>query len=54
MLAAYNFSGLCTVWHTQTVCQQPSPAHKRKGTEYNYSVIHWLMSHITLSMLPDM
>jgi hypothetical protein len=24
---------------------------KRKGTEYNYSVIHWLMSYIAFTML---
>ena len=51
MLAAYKlpaevFYSLCTVWHTQTVCPQLSPAHKRKNTEYNYSVIHWLMFYI--------
>jgi len=59
MLAAYNlpaevFYSLCTVWHTHTVCQQLSLAHKTKSTEYNYSVIHWLMSYIVFAMLTDL
>ena len=51
MLAAQNlpaqhlYSSL-TVQHTQNVCPQLSSAHKRNGTEYNYSDIHWLMSYI--------
>jgi hypothetical protein len=54
MLAAYNLPGLCTVWHTQTVCPHLSPAHKRKSKEYNYSVIHRLMSYIAFTMLTDL
>jgi len=54
MLAADNLPRLCTVWHIQTVCPQLSPAHKRKSTEYNYSVIHWLMSYTAFTMLADL
>jgi len=33
MLATYNLPGFGIVQHTQTVCPQLSPAHKRKSTE---------------------
>jgi hypothetical protein len=36
------------------VCPQLCPAHKRKSGEYNYSVIHRLMSHIVFTMLDDL
>jgi hypothetical protein len=52
MLAAYNLTGCCTVAHSD--CPQlMRPAHERKSTEYNYSVIHcnyhanWFVTHIT-------
>jgi hypothetical protein len=56
MLAANNFpdevfQGLCTV---QAVCPQMSPAHKRKSTEYNYTVFHWLMYCTVFTMLADL
>jgi hypothetical protein len=54
VLAAYNLTGCCTVRHTQTVCPQLSPAHETKSAEYNYSVIHWLMSYIVITMLTDL
>jgi len=59
MLAAYNllaevFYSLCTARHTQTVCPQLSPVQKTKNTEYNYSVIHWLMLYIVFAMLADL
>ena len=54
MPTAYNLPGLWTVQHNQTVCPQLSPTHKRKSTEYNYSVIHWLMSYMAFTMLTDL
>ena len=59
MLATYNlpaevFYNLCPVQHTQTVCPQLRPAHKRKSTEYNYCVIHWLMTYTVFTMLANM
>jgi hypothetical protein len=54
MLAAFSITGCCTVKHTQTVCPQLSPAQESKSTERNYSVIHWLMSYIVITMLTDL
>ena len=47
--AEYLYSP-CTAQRTQNVCPQHSTAHKRKITEYDYRVIHWLMS----DMLSDL
>jgi len=51
MLAAYNLAYLSTVRHNQTVCPQLIPLHKRKSTEYNYRIIHWLMTYIPFTTL---
>ena len=53
-LPAEHFYIPCTVQHPENVCPQLSPAHKRKSTEYNYSVIHCLMSYIVSTMLSDL
>jgi hypothetical protein len=54
MMAAYNLPGLCNVRHIQPLSPQPIPAYKRKSTEYNYSVIHWLISYIAFTMVADL